>query len=94
MGIGPTQPGDVRVLSSEKSIVLGLSVSAEKDGDFIVIHLTGDGELFSDTTVNNNPGSARYHRTLFRNLRRVLIANGKWPYGREAAETEEERRVG
>ena len=88
------QPGGVRVFGGDKAIALTLGVWAEKHGTVIEIHLTGDGELFSHTTVNNNPASPRYHRTIFRNLRRLLIANGKWPYGNEGAETEEEKRVG
>jgi hypothetical protein len=78
----------------EKALVLTLGIWTAKDGDVIVIHLAGDGEFFAHTTVNNNPGSARYHRTLFRNLRRVLVAHGRWPYGQAGAETEEEKRVG
>ena len=81
-------------MNSDKTIALNLGVWVEKHGAVIEIHLTGDGELFSHTTVNNNPASARYHRTLFRNLRRILIKNSKWPYGNEGAETEEEKRVG
>jgi hypothetical protein len=40
------------------------------------------------TTVTNNPDSERYHRTLFRDLRRVLLENQCWPFGEEGAETE------
>jgi hypothetical protein len=32
--------------------------------------------------------SQRYHRTLFRTLRKVLIGNQCWPWGDERAETE------
>jgi hypothetical protein len=87
-------PGDSKAIEHNSAFTLTLGVWVEKHGTVIEIHLTGDGELFSHTTVNNNPASPRYHRTLFRNLRRILIENGKWPYDNEGVETEEEKRVG
>ena len=88
------QPGDGKSIVNDVTAALKLGVWAEKHGAVIEIHLTGDGELFSHTTVNNNPASPRYHRTMFRNLRRLLIANDKWPFGSEGMETEGEKRVG
>lgn len=88
------QPGETKAIDSDSAVAITLGVWVEKHGTVIEIHLTGDGELFSHTTVNNNQASPRYHRAIFRNLRRLLIANGKWPYGNEGAETEEEKRVG
>ena len=61
---------------------------AEENGDWIDIHLTCDYSNFANTTVTNNKNSERYHRTLFRNLRRLLISEGKWPYGDKGKETE------
>jgi hypothetical protein len=86
------QPGEDKAV--DNALELTLSVWVEKHGTVIEIHLTGDGELFSHTTVNNNPASPRYHRTMFRNLRRLLLAKGKWPFGIEGMETEGEKRVG
>jgi hypothetical protein len=44
--------------------------------------------LEKHVTVTNDRNSERHHRTLFRSLRRVLIANDCWPYGEEGEETE------
>ena len=33
------------------------------------------------STVSDDPKSKRYHRNLFRKLRRVLVDAGKWPKG-------------
>lgn len=48
--------------------------------------MTGPGD--SHTTVTNNPGSERYHRTLFRDLRRTLLREQCWEFGEEGIETE------
>jgi hypothetical protein len=40
------------------------------------------------TTVTNNPDSERYHRTLFRDLRRTLLRAQCWYFGDEGGETE------
>lgn len=83
-------PGDVRVFErgSRRSLVLAIGAWAERDtSGHIQIHLTG-GETFH-TTVTNNPDSERYHRTLFRNFRRLLLEHDRWPFGEEGAETEE-----
>ena len=81
-------PGDVRTFKSGNgnSLVVGVGLWAKKDNNWIHIHITGPNE--SQTTVTNNPDSQRYHRTLFRNLRRTLVEQGCWPYGDEGAETE------
>ncbi len=88
------QPGDSRPANENKTVTLAVTAWVEKHEPYLEIHIIGDGELFNHTTVNNNPVSPRYHRTIFRNLRRLLIASGKWPYGNEGIETEEENRVG
>jgi hypothetical protein len=38
--------------------------------------------------VTSDPESERYHRTLFRDLRRVLVDNQCWLFGEEGSETE------
>lgn len=81
-------PGDVRTFKrgSGKALVVGVGVWAERNGKWIQLHLTGPNH--SHTTVTNNPNSERYHRTLFRDLRRTMIDQQCWPYGSEGSETE------
>jgi hypothetical protein len=83
------KPGEVRVFQTgnKRALVLAIGVWANrsrKDGP-IHIHITGTKKFH--TTVTNQAGQ-RYHRTLFRDLRRVLLANNRWPYGQIGAETE------
>jgi len=81
------RPGAVHVYKPGRSIVLGVGLWAKKNkAGQIHIHLTG-GERFH-VTVTNDVNSGRYHRVLFRNLRRRLIDHRAWPYGKEGAETE------
>jgi hypothetical protein len=82
------RPGDVHVFESgQLSLALGIGVWAAKNRSRVIhIHLTGPKDFH--TTVTNQPGSDRYHRTLFRNLRRVLQQHGRWPFGEQGAETE------
>jgi len=57
-----------------------------REGSELQIHLAGiSGGL---TFVTNPQGAARYHKTLFRDLRKLLIKQDCWPYGREGEETE------
>jgi hypothetical protein len=79
-------PGDVRTFQqgNANAVVIGLGLWARKQGEWIQIHMTGPNNLH--TTVTNNPESARYHRTLYRDLRRTLVEQGCWPYGDEGAE--------
>ena len=86
------RPGSVHVFSPRRAIALGIGVWAEKRSGRIHIHVTG-GEGFH-TTVTSHPGSERYHRTLFRNLRRLLIEHDAWPYGDEGSETESDDDTG
>jgi hypothetical protein len=82
------KPGDQRTFKSGngKAVVLAIGIWAKRDGKNLRIDITGAG---THTTVTNNKDSERYHRTLFRNLRKVLIANGSWEFGDEGSETEE-----
>ena len=79
-------PGDVRTFRQGEgcAIVIGLGLWAKKQGKWIQIHMSGPNDML--TTVTNNPESVRYHRTLYRDLRRTLVDQGCWPYGDEGAE--------
>ena len=84
------KPGDVRLFEGgpEGALVAAFGIWAERKGKHIRIDMTGDRENFRHIAVTNNPQSVMYHRTLFRDLRRLLIAYSKWPFGDEGAETE------
>src|SRR6266536_1178960 len=71
-----------------KATILASGVWAARTGESgpIHIHITGTEKFH--TTVTNQPDSERYHRTLFRDLRRLLVEQHCWPYGNEGAETE------
>ncbi len=79
-------PGDVRTFKhgNGNAVVVGLCLWAEKQGDWIHIHLTGPDN--THTTVTNNPKSVRFHRTLFRNLRNTLVRENCWAFGEEGSE--------
>jgi hypothetical protein len=83
------KPGDIRLFKKGQgnAVVLAIGVWAEKRGKRLHIHMTGTKEFH--TTVTNDPESERYHRTLFRDLRNVLIKNGCWSYGDGGAETKQ-----
>lgn len=78
-------PGDVKIFKGKKAIVAAFGLWAEKnETGYIHIHMTGDNKNFKHITVCNNPDSKmRYNRVLFRDLKRLLIAHDKWPYGNE-----------
>jgi len=79
------KPGDFRIFKNKNSVVLAIGIWAKRKGqNRIRIDITGTGK---HTTVTNDPSSERYHRTLFRDLRRILIEHGCWPFGEEGAET-------
>lgn len=83
------KPGDIRTFKkgSGNAVVLALGVWADKDkSGWIRIDLTGPKDFH--TTVTNNPESERFHRTLFRDLRRVLVAENCWRFGDDGVETE------
>jgi hypothetical protein len=86
--VAELKPGDVRLFKEGygASLAVAIGVWAKRDGKHIRIDITGLG---GHTTVSNRPGM-RYHRTLFRNLRRFLIKNGQWPFGDEGEETEQQ----
>ncbi len=81
------KPGDVRVFRAGRAVVLATGIWAKRKGNkWIRIDITGTNTFH--TTVTNDPSSERYHRTLFRDLRKVLIANGCWSFGDEGVEAE------
>jgi hypothetical protein len=78
------EPGNVRPFKGDKAIVAAFGMWAEKnDSGNIEIHMTGDNENFKHITVSGNPSSERYHRVLYRDLRNLLVAYNKWPFGDE-----------
>jgi len=84
------QPGDVRKFKGNdgRALAVTFGVWAERRSKTqpIHIHLSGGG---GNTTVTNDPKSKRYHKTIFRNLRRFLVKNERWEFGEGGAETEE-----
>jgi hypothetical protein len=87
MAVSEMRPGDVRVFRKGEALVLATGIWAKRQGkNWIRIDITGTGK---HTTVTNNPNSERFHRTLFRDLRRVLLENSCWPFGSEGAETQD-----
>ena len=90
MGDVPMKPGDVRKFKKGDgtAIVLGVGLWATRRGKQLHIDITGTKRFH--TTVTNDPKSERYHRTLFRNFRRLLVENQCWPFGEEGSETEHE----
>ena len=75
-------PGDVRTFKKGKqlALVVALGVWAERSGEGRPIHIHLTGPYPFHTTVTNQKGSVRYHRTLFRNLKQVLVAHSRWPF--------------
>lgn len=90
MNADEIKPGDVRRFKQGdgNAVVLTIGLWAQRQGTGIQIHITG---IPGHTTVTNNVGSERYHRTLFRDLRRVLVEHDCWLFGGEGAETEDVR---
>ncbi len=84
------KPGDVRTFKRGEgnAVVLAVGVWATRETEKGPIRIDITGPKDMHTTVTNNPGSERYHRTLFRDLRRVLLENKCWPFGDEGSETE------
>jgi hypothetical protein len=82
------KPGDIRTFNKGRgnAVVLAVGIWADKEkSGWIRIDITGTKK--SHTTVTNNPNSKRHHSILFRDLRRVLVSQGCWPFGNEGAET-------
>jgi hypothetical protein len=81
------KPGDERTFrkSNGNAVVLAVGLWAARDGMHLRIDMTGAD---THTTVTNGPGSAGNHRILFRDLRKVLMANGCWEFSDEVAEAQ------
>jgi len=77
------KPGDTRTFKKGqgKAVVLAVGLWAERRTAKGPIHIHIAGTRKGHTTVTDQLGSQRHHRTLFRDLRRVLIEHGSWPYG-------------
>lgn len=43
------------------------------------IHIASTDKRFRHSTVNDTPGSIRYHPNLYMKLKAVLQAEGRWP---------------
>lgn len=86
------KPGEVRTFQRGKgnAAVVSVGVWAKKPTKNGPIHIHLAGIAGGQTTVTNRPGGARYHRTLFRDLRKLLIALNCWPFGSEGSETEQQ----
>ena len=84
------RPGDVDPFQGDKAIVAAFGIWAERGNDgWLHIHMTGDKVNFKHITVVNNPNSKmRYNRVLFRDLRKLLLSQNKWPFGAEGSETD------
>jgi len=82
------KPGDIRTFKKGQgnAVVVAVGVWVKRQGKALHIHLAGISG--KQTTVTNQRGAERYHRTLFRDLRNLLIESNCWPYGDEGSETE------
>jgi hypothetical protein len=81
------RPGDIRSFKNGKghrAVVLAIGLWAKRSGKHIRIDITGTGK---HTTFTNDSQSVRYHRTLFRDLRQILIDNNCWEFEDEAVQS-------
>ena len=67
------------------AVVSAVGLWAAHDGIHLRIDMTGAG---THTTVTNRSDSVRNHRILFRDLRKMLMANGCWEFGGEGDEAQ------
>lgn len=84
------KPGEVRAYKGERAVVAAFGIWASRGrAGWLNIHMTGDNRNFKHITVTNNPrSSTMYNKALYRDLRQLLVAHNKWPFGNEGAETE------
>lgn len=77
-------PGDSRTFKrkQKQALVLAIGVWAEFNEGVAQIHIAGNDNLH--VIVVDQPDSKRYHTTLFRHLRQVLLDNGCWLSTKEA----------
>jgi len=81
------EPDDRTICSKGdgNAVVSAVGLWVARDGIHLRIDTTGDG---SPATATNRPSSVRDHRILFRDLRRMLMANGCWAFGDEGADAQ------
>lgn len=73
--------GDVRIPKKGKTVIVAFGVWAKKKRNDIEIHITCDKRNLKHLTISNNPKSGRrYHRVLFRDLKKLLSTNKRWPF--------------
>jgi hypothetical protein len=80
----PTKSMERSKPAKKNTIAVPMTLSAGKRGEHILIRLVAPGQ--APVTVSNDPESARFHPSLFRNLRKTLIANGAWRFGDEGSD--------
>lgn len=80
------KPNEQGTLTNGNAVVSAVGLWAARDGIHLRIDTTGAG---SPTTDTNGPGSARNHGILFRDLQKVLMANGCWEFGDEGGKDRE-----
>jgi hypothetical protein len=66
----PIKDGEIRPSENGIAFVIG----AWQDGDDIQLVF----EKGFRSSVNNNPNSARYHKNLYKHLKKLLQDQGKW----------------
>lgn len=80
------KPGEQREFSKGNgdAVVSAVGLRVARDGIYLRVDMTGEG---GHTAVTEGAG-AKNHPILFRDLRRMLIANGCWGVGSEGAEAQ------
>jgi hypothetical protein len=73
----PVKPAEGLQSVKAASIAVPVRLWARKRGDWIQIRLVAPGQ--PPVWITNDPLSRRYHRILFRNLRKTLLEHGAWP---------------
>ena len=93
MGSDEMKPGAVRTFKKRNgnAVVVAIGLWAERPSKSGPIHIHMTGTEKFHTTVTGDSNSERYHRTLFRDLRRLLIDQKCWPFGDEGVDTEAPR---
>lgn len=78
------KPGDLSTFTKGdgNAVVMAVGLWAARDGIHLRIDMSGDGP---HEAVTNGPDSARNHPILFRDLQKMLEANGCWAPGDEDA---------
>ena len=72
------QPGNVRSFDSGVMVTISVFVPT-KQGRALRIRVVGAGGKGTITTVTDDPGSERCHPHLFRQLKKLLSEQARWP---------------